>query len=176
MAEGGIMSILIGLTAVLIAWRWGDWRNWKQYYPTYLFMTTVSFITDSLTHRHTLWYFCPTLFLPNNTVTAMFYAFTVYPATVILFLSRYPAGQYWRQGLYIAQWVAVYSALEAMAKTLGAMGHQNGWTIWWSALVDITMFTALRIHFFKPLLAWLVAILFAALILTVFNFSLGDLK
>ena len=30
-------QIAVSLAALLAAWRWSDWRNWKKYYPTILY-------------------------------------------------------------------------------------------------------------------------------------------
>ena len=36
-------QIVVTLIIVVIARKWGDWRNWKQYYPTILFFIATDF-------------------------------------------------------------------------------------------------------------------------------------
>lgn len=170
------MRILLALGFILVAWRWADWKNWRKYYPTYLFMVAVNFITELIMYSHILWQFCPSLLLPNHTVSTIFYSFTLYPSTVLLYLSRYPDTSYLCQVGYIALWVALYSLIEVLTNTLGIFCYQNGWTIWWSILLNIIMFTTLRIHLINPLLAWLIEFVFAVFVLVVFGFSLSDFK
>lgn len=170
------LRILTALGFILAAWKWADWKNWKNYYPTYLFFMTLSFMTEFVTYKHTLWNFCPTLFLPNHTVGSLFYAFTVYPATVLLFLSQFPKKCCWRQASYVALWVGIYSSIEAVALVVGGGSYYNGWTLWWSILVNVILFPTLRVHYSNPLLAWLMGGLFSILILVIFGFSLSDFK
>lgn len=174
--RGECMRILFAAVFIWAAWRWSDWKNWKDYYPTYLFLTALSFISDFLMYNHSLWFYCPSPNFPNHTAVALFYAFTIYPATVLLFLSCYPVGSYLRQAAYIALWVCVYSLMEAASLVVGIGSYYNDWTLWWSVLVNIVLFIALRVHFSNPLLAWLLGALFSALILNVFDFRLTDFK
>lgn len=81
-----------------------------------------------------------------------------------------------RQAAYIALWVCVYSLMEAASLVVGIGSYYNDWTLWWSVLVNIVLFIALRVHFSNPLLAWLLGALFSALILNVFDFRLTDFK
>ena len=171
------MRVLFGIAFILAAWRWSDWKNWREYYPTYLFLTALSFISDFLMYNHSLWFYCPSPSFSNHTVVALFYAFTIYPASVLLFLSRYPTNQtYLRQAVYIAFWVTIYSSMEVLSLVVGLGSYYNGWTLWWSILVNIVLFIALRIHYSKPILAWLIGGLFSILVLVVFDFHLTDFK
>lgn len=173
---GDCMRIIFGIAFILAAWKWSDWKNWKAYYPTYLFLTSLSFISDFIMYNHSLWLYCPSPNFPNHTSVTLFYAFTLYPTTVLLFLSRYPIQSWWMQARYIAVWVFIYSAMEALSLVVGIGSYYNGWTLWWSILVNIVLFTALRVHFSNPLLAWLMGALFFILVLIVFDFHITDFK
>lgn len=170
------MRILFAAAFILAAWRWSDWKNWKDYYSTYLFLTALSFISDFLMYNHSLWLYCPSPNFPNHTAVALFYAFTIYPATVLLYLSCYPVGSYLRQALYIVLWVCIYSLMEAASLIVGIGSYDNDWTLWWSVLVNVVLFAALRVHFYNPLLAWLLGALFSIFILVVFDFRITDFK
>lgn len=170
------MRFLFAIGFLLAAWKWSDWKNWKIYYPTYLFLTALSFISDFIMYNHSLWLYCPSPNFPNHTAVALFYAFTIYPATVLLFLSRYPTESYTKQAVYIVCWVTVYSAMEAVSLIVGIGSYYNGWTLWWSILVNIVLFISIRVHFTNPLLAWLIGALFSVLVLVVFDFRITDFK
>jgi hypothetical protein len=43
-----------------------DWRSWRHYYPTILFVTSVDLICSVLTYEHSLWHFHKALFIPNH--------------------------------------------------------------------------------------------------------------
>lgn len=170
------VRFIFAIGFLLAAWKWGDWKNWKVYYPTYLFLTALSFISDFIMYNHSLWFYCPSPNFPNHTAVALFYAFTIYPATVLLFLSRYPTESYIKQAVYIAFWVTLYSAMEAVSLIVGIGSYYNGWTLWWSILVNIVLFIGLRVHFSNPLLAWIMGALFSILVLIVFDFRITDFK
>lgn len=71
---GDYMRIIFGIVFILAAWKWSDWKNWKAYYPTYLFLTALSFISDFIMYNHSLWFYCPSPNFPNHTTVALFYA------------------------------------------------------------------------------------------------------
>jgi len=31
------MNFVYGFLYLFAAWKWGDWKNWREYYPTILF-------------------------------------------------------------------------------------------------------------------------------------------
>ena len=50
-----MFRIILVLVFVIIAWKWGDWKNWKLYYPTILFMILGDFVYIFLTYKKPLW-------------------------------------------------------------------------------------------------------------------------
>ncbi|WP_373370790.1 CBO0543 family protein [Lederbergia panacisoli] len=74
---------------MIAAFIWGDWRNWKKYYPTILFMICSDFFSAILMYEHPLWMYKKSLLLPNHTLTNFFIAFLMYPAVVLIFLANY---------------------------------------------------------------------------------------
>ncbi len=170
------MRIILNLLYVVAAWKWSKWRNWREYYPTFLFMLAVDYATTVLMYNHTLWYFCPTFLLPNHTITDFWISLTVYPATILLFLSRYPKGNLSKQVGWIIFWVVVLTTHEAITYSSGKTTYDHGWSLGWSAAFNVAMLSILRVHYINPGLAWAMSGVVAAFILSYFGFSLQELK
>jgi hypothetical protein len=56
------MHIIGSFLWILATWKWGDWRNWKKYQSTILYMIVFSLLFDVLTYNHSL--FLVTFFYP----------------------------------------------------------------------------------------------------------------
>lgn len=82
--------LLILLSAILcfLCCQYGDWKNWRLYYPTCLFYV-IGVITENIvTEKKQLWHIeC----FPMKGVLADYYiAYVIFPFIIILFLSNYP--------------------------------------------------------------------------------------
>ena len=170
------MRLLIILSYVLAAWKWTDWKRWKEYYPTIVFMIAVNWAVAVLTYKHTLWKFSPSYLLNYHSVSNFVISMTVFPATVLLFLSRFPEGGLFKKGRYIAYWVAVYGFTELVTSSTGIIEYQNGWSFAWSVVLDCIMFPILWIHHKNPLLAWLLTLVAMMALWFMFGFSVSDFK
>ncbi|WHX64536.1 CBO0543 family protein [Peribacillus frigoritolerans] len=96
--------------------------------------------------------------LRNDLIISLIIMFLAYPSTIMIYLGRFPQSKR-KQSFWIAFWFFLYSSIELInLKYLDLINHYNGWNIWWSVLFNIFMFSILRIHFKKPLLAWRVSI------------------
>lgn len=145
------MRLIIVLLFVFVAWRWGDWRNWHKYYPTIVFMIAVDLLHCILTYNHPLWLFHKTL--PNHTLNSLLIMFTAFPATVLIYVSHYPRSPIMKI-LYVTFWVFIYSGIEMSSYYFGGITYQNGWNLGFSVLLNVILFVLLRVHFYRPLLAW----------------------
>lgn len=170
------MQILLCLLYVLAAWKWGDWRNWRKYYPTYVYVLASEAIAFIVTYNHTLWRFNPSFLLPDHTMSEASFAFIVFPATVLLYLSRYPNDGPGKQATWTGLWIAGFTATEAVTHYLGIIVYENGWCIGWSAVFNLIMFPVLRVHYLQPGLAWCLWGVYAAFIWIHFGFGIQDLK
>lgn len=56
------------------------------------------------------------------------------------------------------------------------ISHHNGWNLWWSAVLDVALFAALRIHKRHKLLAWLFGFTFTVFLWKLFNIPLHLIK
>lgn len=169
------MNIMLASIFLLAAWKWGDWRNWERYYSTYLFMLAIDFAAGNVTFHHTLWHFEPDFLTPNHSIINFLWTFTIYPATILLFLP-YDSKKKLHGCLWIGSWAALYSLVETIISSIGLITYENGWSLLCSVLFDIVMFTILRIHFHRPGWAWLVSFALFIFVWIYFDFSIEHLK
>jgi hypothetical protein len=154
-----------------------DWRNWRQYYPTILFVFSVILISSVLTYNHSLWHFHKALFIPNHTLHDLWMDFAGFPLLVLMYLSRYPDKSRWlMQTAYITFWAVLLSLAEGLGVILKFLTYHNGWNYGWSILFWFTMLPTLRLHHTKPLLAWLIFALSAIFVIPYFHIPITQLK
>lgn len=144
-------------------WKWGDWRNWKKYYSTILFFVLGDFIyLYLLSDYFPMWRYQPAdsdgkIGLTNTHISLSIMVIK-YPATILIYLSRFPDQNKKKQLLYFIFWVLLYSVNELIDLKFHLIKYYNGWNFWWSVLFNMVMFYILWIHFRKPLFAWLLSI------------------
>lgn len=164
------MHVLYAFLVILATWRWGDWRNWKQYHPSMLYITAGGFLYEYLTKDQTMWKFHPD-FLYNQTVTVVVYAIVTMPLTVLIFLSRYPKTLY-KQFIHYGLWIGIYSFGEWILQSMGRISYQHNWSLWYSILFDIMMFPMIRLHHSRPLIAYGLSIPIVVVLLFIFQIKL----
>lgn len=153
---GNIWVYTVTFGWLAAAWRWGDWRNWRGYYPTVLYVIGVQLVVSILTYEYSLWYFRPALFVPNHTVADFLIAFTNFPPITLLYLSRYPSqATLPKQLLYVLAWTVGQTGIEALFLLTGMLSYHNGWHLGWSMLLWFCAFLLMRLHALQPLWAWL---------------------
>ncbi|MFC4558248.1 CBO0543 family protein [Virgibacillus kekensis] len=154
----------------LAAYRWGDWRNWRLYYPTILFYVLSDLFYNYALFQYPMWRF------HDGPIPLFHYEFFIvlsflllrYPATVLIYLGRFPSDK-WKAVGWILFWVALYLAFEAFDYQIGLISYDNGWHIGWSLLFNLVLFSMLKIHYHRPLLAWALS---AIWIVTLWNIPL----
>lgn len=160
--EAGIISLrsiqMIFVTAaivLLLAWKYGDWEKWIQYYPTYLYLLVGDLTYNVLFSDHLFWKYNVSFF--NHVSCDLFVAWTIYPATILLFLPNWPDNQFmgfWR----IVKWVFFYTVVEWIFCKVGLLSYHNGWNFTFSIMFCFLMFFMLRLHYTKPLLTWFISL------------------
>ncbi|MDF2675115.1 MAG: hypothetical protein K0R09_3384, partial [Clostridiales bacterium] len=83
-----IIRLILASASIISAYKWGDWKNWKRYYPTMLFFGMGDLIYFSFFHNKLLWAFTPSLLV--RSINELFIIFTVFFSTTLLFLSNFP--------------------------------------------------------------------------------------
>lgn len=147
------MLIATCIFTIFSAWKWGDWKNWKKYHPTMLFIAMSDLLYNYLYYGHLLWEYRP-LFIQKNTISTILATFIILPLSGLIFLSNFP-GTWKKLFVRIAKFLVVYMSFELVFNLLGIIVHEHGWNLWWSLLWNVVMFSIWALHYKKPLLAYL---------------------
>lgn len=165
--------IYYALLSIPICWKWGNWRNWKAYYPTIVFLIMGNLVYMVLADSKPLWQAGGILAkYPIWDISAMM---VLYASTVILYLSFYDRIKSSRRKTiaYIVIWIVVYSAMELVSHITGQYNYYNGWVFFYSVIFNCLMFPILLLHYHKPLWAWLVCIILMYATLFIFAIPFG---
>ncbi len=154
-----------------------DWKNWRIYYSTIIFVIGVNFFISLLTYEHPLWLFHKSFLVPNHTIADFFIAFTNYPLIVLIFLSLYPyKSKLHKQFAYISFWSILFTAIETIFLFLKLMSYHNGWNFLWSIVVWFFIFIGIIIHHKKPLFAWLLCFSCTIFLILYFQIPVSKMK
>lgn len=168
------MVYLYSVLAILAAWKWGDWKNWRQYYPTILFFILISMLHLVITYDHPQWVFHD-YFVPNSTLKALIMFFFQYPGFTILFLTFLPSKRAYLP-LYFLLWVAIFASLELLSLLVGVISYKNGWHFGWSIVLNLCTFPTLYLHYRRPLWGWGVSFLVTTIFVILFQVPIMKLK
>jgi hypothetical protein len=146
------MHTLFGALFLLASFRWGDWKNWKVYYPTIQYFIIGDLLYNFLLHHYLVWEYTPSFdsfWLPNHSFINLFNMLIIYPCVVVIYISHFPFNSPLRKkGLYILFWVVIFTFKEAINLFLFEhFSHHNGWHLGWSILFNFVIFTILVLHF-----------------------------
>ncbi|MFD2443261.1 CBO0543 family protein [Bacillus sp. CGMCC 1.16607] len=154
-----MFHILIGFFTIICAWCWGDWKNWKKYLSTIQFFIIGDLLYNMFTLNYQLWsYPNPPNLLPNHVFNNLFIMFTIYPSTLLVYLYRFPKDNFLKQCLYMFFWIALWLLFEFIMVWKGLCVYTNGWTFGWSIFFVIIMLPMLLLHFYRPLLAYVLSV------------------
>ncbi|WP_071393340.1 CBO0543 family protein [Bacillus tuaregi] len=168
------MYLLINALYVIAGYLWGDWRNWKTYYPTILFLILGDFLYNFLLYQKSMWLFHD-LILPNHTLITLLAMVVTYSVTVLIYLGRFPES--WiKRSIWFVLWSGIYLAAEYFNYRLGFITYHNGWNFWWSVIFTGIIFMILPLHHKRPPVAWLLSIIIVISLLTIFGVKMSDFK
>ncbi|MBB2479404.1 hypothetical protein H5P36_04320 [Bacillus sp. APMAM] len=168
------MIAIYGLIWLAAGWKWGDWRNWKKYYSTILYFILGDFIYQYFLYdNYPMWIYTSQGIDKHAglTHTHIFLIIMIikYPATALIYLSKFPLHSRLKQLLHIIVWVVIYAINEQIDIYNHFIKYENGWSFWWSVFFNTVMFILLWVHYRKPLLAWGLSIVFIVFLWQVFN-------
>ncbi|PLS02438.1 CBO0543 family protein [Neobacillus cucumis] len=173
------MHLLQAGLFLLATIRWGDWKNWRRYYPTILFFIGGDLLKNTLFHDHRMWEYQETVLgekiLFGHLVINFLVMFVIYPSTILIYLGKFPMEK-GKQILWILFWVLIYLTMEYINLHYKGIKHYYGWNMWWSMIFDLVMFVILWIHHTKPLLAWAFSIMWLSILWNIFDLSHNLLK
>lgn len=163
-----IIRMIHGLIWMGIAYKWSDWRNYRKYYPTMLFMGAGNLVYNLVFYNKRLWD------LKNDFLAFPFHEiliiFIIFFPSILVFLSNYPENtSLFKQIKYLLMWAIIYTTIELIMFQLDMIDYQNGWNMYWSILHNIYQFPLLYIHHKNPLLAWALALGILGIILHFFT-------
>jgi hypothetical protein len=163
------IHIAIALWAILAAIYWGDWKNFKKYYPTMLFVIAADLLYKifALNNYH-LWRIQKD-YIINHITTYLLYVLITFSLSTFVFLSTYPTTLK-KQMVHILKWVFIYSVVEWIGWKFGRITYYHGWSIWWSIFFNVNMFIMMRIHYVNYLWAIPLSIICTFFYLLVFNY------
>ena len=160
-----MLRIIIVLAYIMVCYKWGAWKKWKEYYATFLYLIIGDLSYNFIFYNHTLWRYEG---LVNHTFSNYLVAFIVFPCSIILFLTHYPKGLF-KQGLYILGWTGINTLIEFISYKTGYFSYANGWNIFWSGAVFFFAFILIRLHYKYPLAVWGISGAFALITMYLFN-------
>lgn len=162
---------------LIAAWRWGDFKNWQRYYPTILFVMVINLSASFLSYHHGLWNYSSDAVITTETTVEFVNAYINLPATVLIYLSHFPANGTLQKIIYGGFWVALFAALEFTDHyVLGGIFYTNHWGWSHSVIFDMFMFYIIRVHYLSPWKGWFFSLLVAVFIIVQFGFLTGEMK
>jgi hypothetical protein len=157
--------------SIFVCWKWGNWRNWKEYYPTILFMILGNVTYMVLCQNKSLWQ--SAFLLADYPILDISQTVVLYTSTVILFLTFYARmATRLRRIAYTAMWAGIFSAMELLSLVTGHYNYYNGWNFLYSIGFNAVMFPILLLHFKRPLAAWAVVVPMVYIFLFLFGIPL----
>ncbi|WP_404814420.1 CBO0543 family protein [Clostridium algoriphilum] len=148
--------LFLAFISIFICYKYGDWKNWKIYYPTILFLILSNVVCTILIYNHPFWFYEWKIL--GHTFCDLFICITVYPSTIILLFTNFPK----KPSKIITRilfYIAIFTIGELIGFKLGYFSYRNGWNIWYSLIFNFIMFPILILHYNKPLYAWLIALI-----------------
>ncbi len=148
--------IVLAISFVLATWAWGDWRNWRKYHATSLFFLFGNSLYFSFTFNYPLWRHQP---LPpiDSPIVVELLVMICFACTPMIYLGKWP-NSVKKSLLWIALWILLYFSVESFLLFIGGIKHDNGWTLFHSLLFNIIMFPMFRLHYKRPILAYILSV------------------
>ena len=176
------MHLFLGPIFILLSLRWGNWKKWKEFYSTIQFFILGDLLYNFLLARYPMWEFSPFKYerfiLPNHTLLNLFSMLTLYPSSVVLYLSNYPAQRSkMTKIIYILFFSFIYIFIEFIDfKVFKIISYYHSWNFSWSILFDISMFSLLILHYKKPGIALLISLVIVISLFFIFNVPIRNMR
>ena len=169
------MYIITALFMTILSWKYGDWLNWKKYQSTILYLIVCDLLYNFLTYNYPLWQYVASI-MPTHTLNNILVIFVIYPALMLIYLSKFRS-TFNLQLVHVLLWACVFSAIEwSFYKYLDLFTYHNGWNFIWSVLLNILLFTMVRLHMVRPLLTYVLSIIFTMAFLILFHIPINKMK
>lgn len=167
-----MFRIIIIILYLAVCFLFGNWRNWKEYYPTILYVIIGDLAYNFVFYNFLLWEYEK---LASHTINDLLYALIIFPCSIILFLSYYPS-KLRKRILYILAWSGCNTVIEYISSNIGYLSYHNGWNIVWSFGLYVIAFSLIRLHYKHPLTVWPISLGLAALTAIIFRLPFNLIK
>lgn len=161
------MHVAIVAWVLFSVWRWGDWKHWREYHATMLYISLCDILYYYFVETEHLWHYKGDSFISYRAADLL-HAFITLPGAALLFLSNFPASLP-KQILHVLKWTAIFVSVEWIAGLAGMISYKHDWSLMWSIPFNLVMFPMLRIHHQKPLLAYALSAMIILLLLNIFD-------
>ena len=88
------MHLVLNAIFLVMGLKWGDWKNWKKYHATILFLWFGDLLYNVICYQYIMWQYKESIFaetfLTNHVIITLLIMFVSYPATVLIYLGRFP--------------------------------------------------------------------------------------
>lgn len=161
------LHLLISIVWIIITKKWGDWKNWKSYYGTILFLDFGDMTYNYVFQHKPLWYHVSPI-LSTKQIEFLF-LYIIYPCILLLMLPYYAKPKSLKNYIiYTLSWIISFSAIELVFYKLGFILYMNGWNYYLSVLFYFLLAPIMILHHFKPLWAILVSALCGLIMAQIF--------
>jgi hypothetical protein len=161
------------IIAVLLCYKYGDWKNWRKYHSTILFFIIGDLTYNFFTYNKPLWTYVTAF--TNHTIICLIIAIILFPCTVLIYIPHYPK-LIVNRILYNLIWVSIYTIMEIIWFMFGNFRYTNGWNIHCSFIFNCVLFPLLFLHYKKPILAYIITFAFTIIGLIFFHIDLGTMR
>ncbi|MCM3601897.1 hypothetical protein M3175_14245 [Robertmurraya korlensis] len=152
------MHLLLITLVFLLAYRFGNWREWLKYNHTIFYVITCNLLYNFFCHDKMLWEYQPDYFLMSHTIIDLLYTFITLPAITLLYLSFYPFNKsLFRQIRFIGQWVLSSMAIEYVFYKFDRLLLHNNYSYWMDFLFYPVMYSMIRLHYTRPILTYVLS-------------------
>lgn len=140
--------VITTVFVVACAIKWGDWKNWKKYHTTMIYIAMSDLLYNFIYYNHWLWQYAP-----NHTIADLVYSFVILPLTGLILLTNFPT-RFKEQLFRIAKFIVIYYLFEIIFFRYGVISYDYGWNILWSLAWLLMMIPMFVLHHKKPLIAY----------------------
>jgi hypothetical protein len=161
------MHFSIAILTIAASLKWGNWKNWREYHSSMLFIAAGGLLYEYIVKDYSLWKFHSDLLIGHD-MTVIIYALITMPISILIFLSHFP-NRWFSRLIYILLWSGIYIVIEWMLYVFGRISYQNGWGIWYSFLFDIGMFFVIALHHYKPFRAYTLSVIIIIFLIICFK-------
>lgn len=171
-----MIAVIYSILWIIVTIKYGDWRNWRQYYPSILFVIVGNLLYEVICSEYPMWAMEENG-LPNRTIPILLLSVIGMPTSTFVYLSHFPYTESrLRKLMYILLFVFIFAILEIISVKLGSITYHHGWNILWSILFDFIMFIIIVVHSRKPVKAIFLSSLFILSLAIIFGLDFGKMK